>query len=60
MHSSFPKGTTIRIVYRNGLIIIGKFMDHKSGKVLLEDGRIVKLKEVRAISQRRLKTDNEY
>jgi len=36
----------------------GKFADHKSGKVLLEDGTIIDLKNVRAMSPRRLETEN--
>lgn len=55
MHTSFSKGTTIWIKYKTGQIITGKFMDHKSGKVLLEDGTIVNLKNVRSMSIRNLK-----
>lgn len=57
MHSSFPKGTTIKIFYRDGTTTVGKFFDHKSGKVLLEDGRAIVLKKVRAITQRDLNID---
>lgn len=57
MHSSFPKGTTIKIFYRDGTTTVGKFFDHKSGKVLLEDGRAIALKRVRAITQRDLNVD---
>ena len=56
MHTSFPKGTTIHIIMKNGTIIEGKFSDHKSGKVLLENGRFVTLKDVRAMSPRKLET----
>jgi len=59
MHTSFPKGTTIWIKYKNGKVLIGKFMDHKSGKVLLESGVIVNLKEVRAMSVRKLKEEKD-
>lgn len=59
MHTSFPKGTTIFIIYKNGETTTGKFSDHKSGKVLLEDGRSVDLKEVRAMSPRRLEAKEE-
>jgi len=55
MHTSYPKGTTIWIKYKTGETITGKFMDHKSGKVLLEDGTIINLKEVRSMSARNLK-----
>ncbi|HLC43818.1 MAG TPA: hypothetical protein VJK08_01670 [Patescibacteria group bacterium] len=58
MHSSFPKGTTIHIIFKDGSTTTGKFADHKSGKVLLEDGRVIELEKVRAMSPRRLKGDN--
>jgi hypothetical protein len=56
MHSSFPKGTTIFIIFKTGETTTGKFADHKSGKVILEDGRTIDLKEVRAMSPRKLET----
>jgi hypothetical protein len=56
MHSSFPKGTTIFIIFKTGETTTGKFSDHKSGKVILEDGRTIDLKEVRAMSPRKLET----
>ena len=55
MHTSFSKGTTIWIKYKTGETTTGKFADHKSGKVLLEDGRVVVLKDVQAMSIRKLK-----
>jgi len=58
MHTSFPKGTTIFIIYKDGATTIGKFADHKSGKVLLEDGRSIDLKTVRAMSPRRLEGES--
>jgi len=57
MHSSFPKGTTIFIIFKDGQITIGKFSDHKSGKVILEDGRNIDLKKVRAMSPRKLEIE---
>jgi len=59
MHSSFPKGTTIHIIFKDGSTTEGKFADHKSGKVLLEDGRVIELEKVRAMSQRRLKGEDK-
>jgi len=58
MHTSFPKGTTIHIIFKDGSTTTGKFADHKSGKVLLEDGRVIELEKVRAMSPRRLKSGN--
>lgn len=37
----------------------GKFMDHKSGKVLLEDGVTVNIKDVSAMSTRKLEAKIE-
>lgn len=54
MHTSYPKGTTIWIKFRDGQEITGKFADHKSGKVLLENGTTIVLKDVRAMSIRKL------
>lgn len=56
MHTHYHKGTTIFIRLKSGEIIIGKFADHKSGKVLLEDGQIIALSEVKAMSVRKLKS----
>ncbi len=56
MHTSFSKGTTIFIIFKDGQTMTGKFSDHKSGKVILEDGKIIDLKKVRAMSPRKLET----
>jgi len=54
MHTSFAKGTPLFIKMRDGEILTGKFKDHKSGKVLLEDGRIIDIGDIRAMSIRKL------
>ena len=54
MHTSYSKGTPLHIILKDGSIIEGKFSDHKSGKVLLEDGRGIKLDQVRSMSIRKL------
>jgi hypothetical protein len=56
MHTSFPKGTPLFIKTKNNTIIYGKFSDHKSGKVILEDGSELALSEVRSMSIRKLET----
>ena len=56
MHTSFSKGTTIYIKFKTGQVMTGKFSDHKSGKVLLEDGQVINLDQVRSMSIRKLKT----
>lgn len=55
MHTSYPKGTPIWIKFKTGQVITGKFSDHKSGKVILEDKTTIILKDVRAMSIRKLK-----
>ncbi len=55
MHTSFNKGTPIWIKYKNGKVVTGKFFDHKSGRVILEDKTAIILKNVRAMSIRKLK-----
>lgn len=55
MHTSYPKGTPIWIKLKNGQTLTGKFADHKSGKVILENKSIIVLKNVRAMSIRKLK-----
>ena len=54
MHTHYHKGTTIFIRFKSGEVIVGKFADHKSGKVLLEDGQIIALSDVKAMSIRKL------
>lgn len=54
MHTSYNKGTTVWIKMKDGRELTGKFSDHKSGKVLLEDGTIILLKNVRTMSIRKL------
>jgi len=54
MHTSYPKGTPLFIMLKDGSTLTGKFKDHKSGKVILEDGKIVNLADVRAMSMRKL------
>ena len=53
MHTNYPKGTPLFIILKNGETLTGKFSDHKSGKVILEDGHIIALSEVRAMSIRK-------
>ena len=55
MHTSFSKGTTIWIKFKTNETTVGKFSDHKSGKILLEDGRIILIRDISAVSIRKLK-----
>jgi len=43
---------------KDGRVLTGKFADHKSGKVLLENGIIILLKNVRAMSIRKLSSSD--
>lgn len=56
MHTHYHKGTPLFIRLKSGKIIVGKFADHKSGKVILENGQIIALSEVKAMSIRKLKS----
>ncbi|MFA7253201.1 MAG: hypothetical protein WC107_01455 [Patescibacteria group bacterium] len=56
MHTNFHKGTPIFIIFKDDSTTCGKFSDHKSGKVLLEDGRSIELSKVRTMTIRKLKT----
>ena len=49
LHSSFPKGSNILIIFKNKNIknLRTKFLDNKSGKIITEDGEFNK-KEIRA------------
>lgn len=59
MHTSFSKGTPLFIKLRDGTILTGKFADHKSGKVMLEDGKIIDLFTVKSMSIRKLTTSTK-
>ncbi len=39
-HTSFKQGTKIRIILRDGKMIVTKFLDKKSGKMITTDGEI--------------------
>ena len=54
MHTSYPKGTPLHIIMKDGRIVTGRFSDHKSGRVLLENGEAINIAEVRAMSIRKL------
>ena len=60
MHTSYNKGKTIRTKLKNGQVIVGKFFDHKSGKVLLYDGTTIKLKDVSSMSIRKLSDKSQH
>lgn len=57
MHTHYKQGTPLRLVMRSGEIVEGKFKDHKSGAILLEDGQKIALDKIRAVSIRKLKAE---
>ncbi|MFA6963386.1 MAG: hypothetical protein WC227_01575 [Patescibacteria group bacterium] len=57
MHTSFPKGTPLYFKFKDGETSTGKFKDKKSGKILLEDGRILNIEDLSLITIRKLKTE---
>ena len=57
MHTSFPKGTPLYFKLKNGETSTGKFKDKKSGKILLEDSRILNIEDLSLITIRKLKAE---
>lgn len=61
-HTSFHKGTSVFIILRDGEKIEDKFLDHKSGCVILRRSGKIDVKKIRSMSIRKLtkmKEDNE-
>jgi len=59
MHTSFPKGTPLYIKFKNGETTNGKFKDKKSGKIILEDGRIIEISDLALVTIRKLKAESK-
>jgi hypothetical protein len=49
-HTAFKKGTTIRVVMRDGTVHIDKFIDKKSGVVVLKTHGRIPIEDIRVIS----------
>lgn len=49
IHSTFPKGSKIVIIFNDRKQIITKFKDKKSGKIITEDGAFL-IKDISATS----------
>lgn len=54
-HSSTNKGKTVYIILRDGSHIVDKFLDKKSGTIILEKHGKLSMKDVRSFSHRKLK-----
>lgn len=55
IHTSFRKGTPVFYILKDGTQGEGKFKDKKNGKVLLDSGIIIRIKDLRAMTIRKLK-----
>ncbi len=49
IHSTFPKGSKIVIIFNDRSQVVTKFKDKKSGKIITEDG-IYNIKDISATS----------
>lgn len=49
IHSTFPKGSKIVIIFNDRSQVVTKFKDKKSGKIITEDG-IFNIKDISATS----------
>jgi len=56
-HTSAKKGKRVFIILRDGTRIVDKFLDHKSGYVLLEKHGRLPIDTIRSFSINKLKTD---
>ena len=54
MHTSYSKGTPLFIRLKSEIDLQGKFFDHKSGTVILEGGKRIKISQIEFISIRKL------
>ncbi|AUS02877.1 hypothetical protein NVP2275O_296 [Vibrio phage 2.275.O._10N.286.54.E11] len=42
LHSTFPYGSKILIIFKDGSQLVTKFRDSKSGKIITDDGTFLK------------------
>lgn len=57
-HTSTRKGTPVLCILKDGTKIQGKFKDKKTSQILLEGGITIKIKDLRAMTIRKLKGEN--
>lgn len=58
IHSVFPKGSKIVIIFNDRTQVITKFKDKKSGKIITEDG-VFDIKDISATSFFKNKDSNQ-
>lgn len=54
-HTSTYKGKTVHIILRDGTTLVDKFLDKKSGFVILEKFGKLPIPQIRSFSHRKLK-----
>lgn len=54
VHTSYQKGTTLFLIFKDGRTAVDKFVDHKSGVVILQKLGRVKIADVRYMGVNRL------
>jgi hypothetical protein len=54
-HTSTFKGKTVHIILRDGTTVVDKFLDKKSGTIILENYGKLPVSQVRSFSPRKLK-----
>lgn len=57
-HTSTHKGTPVLCILKDGTKIEGKFKDKKTTHIMLEGGITIKIKDLRAMTIRKLKGEN--
>jgi hypothetical protein len=56
-HTSVKKGKRVFIILRDGTKLVDKFLDHKSGHVILEKHGRIAIDQIRALSINKLKDE---
>lgn len=57
-HTSTRKGMPVLCILKDGTKIEGKFKDKKTSHIFLEDGTKIPIKDLRAMTIRKLKGEN--
>lgn len=48
IHSTFPKGQKVLIIFKDGTQLVDRFVEKKSGVILFEDSGRIKIEDVRS------------
>lgn len=57
-HTVTHKGTPVLCIMKDGSRVVGKFKDKKTSHIFLEDGTKIPIKDLRAMTIRKLKGKN--